>query len=154
MATCSSFRFSELLILYVKGTLVFVDAPKNVISRSLRLLNLISFRLLVGFPAALCAQDEFDEYKIRFDAGWFYSYPSGSIRAQGDTYPIDNIYACAKILRNIADTYFNDDKLDAMNKTFMVFASYNAGPKGLRAAGGVPRTKVWIRISGLAMSNP
>jgi membrane-bound lytic murein transglycosylase MltF len=39
-----------------------------------------------------------------------------------------NIEAGAKILRNIADTYFNDPKLDALNKTLMVFASYNAGP--------------------------
>ena len=39
-----------------------------------------------------------------------------------------NIQAGAKMLRNIAETYFNDDKLDATNKTLMVFASYNAGP--------------------------
>jgi membrane-bound lytic murein transglycosylase MltF len=39
-----------------------------------------------------------------------------------------NIEAGAKMLRNIAETYFNDDKLDATNKTLMVFASYNAGP--------------------------
>jgi membrane-bound lytic murein transglycosylase MltF len=39
-----------------------------------------------------------------------------------------NIEAGAKILRNIADTYFNDPKLDTLNKTLMVFASYNAGP--------------------------
>jgi membrane-bound lytic murein transglycosylase MltF len=40
----------------------------------------------------------------------------------------DNIHAGAKIMRNIADTYFNDPKLDPLNKTFMTFASYNAGP--------------------------
>jgi membrane-bound lytic murein transglycosylase MltF len=40
----------------------------------------------------------------------------------------DNIRAGAKMLRNIADTYFKDPKLDALNKTLMVFASYNAGP--------------------------
>src|SRR5208282_2244569 len=40
----------------------------------------------------------------------------------------NNIRAGAKMLRNIADTYFNDPKLDALNKTLMVFASYNAGP--------------------------
>jgi membrane-bound lytic murein transglycosylase MltF len=40
----------------------------------------------------------------------------------------NNIRAGAKMLRNIADTYFKDDKLDALNKTLMVFASYNAGP--------------------------
>jgi membrane-bound lytic murein transglycosylase MltF len=40
----------------------------------------------------------------------------------------NNIQAGAKMLRNIAETYFNDDKLDATNKTLMVFAAYNAGP--------------------------
>ena len=40
----------------------------------------------------------------------------------------DNIHAGAKMMRNIADTYLNDDKLDALNKTLMTFASYNAGP--------------------------
>ncbi len=39
-----------------------------------------------------------------------------------------NIKAGAKMLRNIADTYFDDPKLDPVNKTLMVFASYNAGP--------------------------
>jgi membrane-bound lytic murein transglycosylase MltF len=39
-----------------------------------------------------------------------------------------NIKAGAKMLRNIADTYFDDPKLDPLNKTLMVFASYNAGP--------------------------
>jgi membrane-bound lytic murein transglycosylase MltF len=40
----------------------------------------------------------------------------------------NNIHAGAKMMRNIADTYFNDEKLDALNKTLMVFASCNAGP--------------------------
>jgi membrane-bound lytic murein transglycosylase MltF len=39
-----------------------------------------------------------------------------------------NIHAGVKMLRNIADTYFDDPKLDSMNKTLFVFASYNAGP--------------------------
>jgi membrane-bound lytic murein transglycosylase MltF len=39
-----------------------------------------------------------------------------------------NIHAGVKMLRNIADTYFNDPNIDPMNKTLMVFASYNAGP--------------------------
>jgi len=39
-----------------------------------------------------------------------------------------NIHAGAKMLRVIADTYFNDEKLDALNKTLFTFASYNAGP--------------------------
>jgi len=40
----------------------------------------------------------------------------------------NNIHAGAKMLRDIADTYFKDPKLNALNKTLMVFASYNAGP--------------------------
>ena len=46
-----------------------------------------------------------------------------------------NIHAGVKMLRNIADTYFNDGKLDPTNRTLLVFASYNAGPNriaGLR----------------------
>lgn len=40
----------------------------------------------------------------------------------------DNVLAGVKILRNIEDHYFNDPKLDPIDKTLMVFASYNAGP--------------------------
>jgi len=40
----------------------------------------------------------------------------------------NNIHAGAKMLRDIADTYFKDPQLDPLNKTLMVFASYNAGP--------------------------
>ena len=40
----------------------------------------------------------------------------------------NNIHAGAKMMRNIADTYFRDSELDPLNKTLMVFASYNAGP--------------------------
>jgi membrane-bound lytic murein transglycosylase MltF len=46
-----------------------------------------------------------------------------------------NIHAGVKMLRNIADTYFKDAKLDPTNRTLFVFASYNAGPNrivGLR----------------------
>ena len=39
-----------------------------------------------------------------------------------------NIHAGAKMLRVIADTYFNDEKLDALKKTLFTFASYNDGP--------------------------
>ena len=39
-----------------------------------------------------------------------------------------NIHAGAKMLRNIADTYFNDPGIDQLNKTLFTFASYNAGP--------------------------
>ena len=40
----------------------------------------------------------------------------------------DNIHAGVKMLRNIADTYFNDPNIDPLDKTLFVFASYNAGP--------------------------
>ena len=47
--------------------------------------------VVVLFVPNLKAQqsDEFDEYKIKFDAAWFYSNPTGSIRAEGDTVPVD-----------------------------------------------------------------
>lgn len=38
-----------------------------------------------------------------------------------------NIHAGVKMLRNIDDKYFNDPKIDPLNKTLFVFASYNAG---------------------------
>jgi membrane-bound lytic murein transglycosylase MltF len=39
-----------------------------------------------------------------------------------------NIHAGAKMLRQISDTYFNDSKLDPLNRTLFTFAAYNAGP--------------------------
>jgi len=39
-----------------------------------------------------------------------------------------NIQAGVKMLRHIEDQYFNDPNIDQLNKTLMVFASYNAGP--------------------------
>ncbi len=39
-----------------------------------------------------------------------------------------NILAGVRMLRNIADTYFNDPAIDPVNKTLFTFASYNAGP--------------------------
>jgi len=40
----------------------------------------------------------------------------------------NNIQAGVKMLRNIEDQYFNDPAIDPVDKTLMVFASYNAGP--------------------------
>jgi hypothetical protein len=47
--------------------------------------------LIVAARPNLNAQQsgEFDDYKIRFDADWFYSKPMGHIRAQGDSVPVD-----------------------------------------------------------------
>lgn len=39
-----------------------------------------------------------------------------------------NIHAGVKMLRNIADTYFNEPGIDPLNKTLFTFASYDAGP--------------------------
>jgi len=39
-----------------------------------------------------------------------------------------NIHAGAKYLRFMADRYFNDPKMNTLNKWFFAFASYNAGP--------------------------
>lgn len=39
-----------------------------------------------------------------------------------------NIHAGTKMLREIADSYFKDQKIDALNRTLFTFASYNAGP--------------------------
>jgi membrane-bound lytic murein transglycosylase MltF len=39
-----------------------------------------------------------------------------------------NIHAGTKMLRNMADTYFKDPKIDSLNRTLFVFAGYNAGP--------------------------
>jgi membrane-bound lytic murein transglycosylase MltF len=40
----------------------------------------------------------------------------------------NNIQAGVKILRAIEDKYFNDPKIDPMNRLLLTFAAYNAGP--------------------------
>lgn len=40
----------------------------------------------------------------------------------------NNIHAGVKVLRNIADKYFNDPKIDATDRLLLTFAAYNAGP--------------------------
>jgi membrane-bound lytic murein transglycosylase MltF len=60
-----------------------------------------------------------------------------------------NIHAGVKMLRNIDDTYFNDPKIDPLNKTLFVFASYNAGPNRIarlrkEAAGMGLDPNVWF----------
>jgi hypothetical protein len=50
----------------------------------------LAISVLVLFVPNLRAQSEdFDEYKIRLNGSWFYSKPTGSIRAESDTVPID-----------------------------------------------------------------
>ena len=38
----------------------------------------------------------------------------------------NNIHAGAKMMHSIADSFFNDDKLDTLNRTLFSFAAYNA----------------------------
>lgn len=47
--------------------------------------------ILVLAATSLKAQqsEEFDQYKIKFDTSWFYSNPTGYIKAQSDTVPVD-----------------------------------------------------------------
>ena len=40
----------------------------------------------------------------------------------------NNIHAGVKVLKTIADTYFNDAKIDPVNRLLFTFAAYNAGP--------------------------
>ena len=40
----------------------------------------------------------------------------------------NNIHAGVKLLHTISDTYFNDPKIDPMNRLLLTFAAYNAGP--------------------------
>jgi membrane-bound lytic murein transglycosylase MltF len=42
--------------------------------------------------------------------------------------PENNIHAGVKVLREIADKYFSDPKIDAQNRLLFTFAAYNAGP--------------------------
>jgi len=47
--------------------------------------------IVVLFVPSLKAQqsEEFDDYKIRLGAAWFYSNPTGYVKAQSDTVPVD-----------------------------------------------------------------
>jgi membrane-bound lytic murein transglycosylase MltF len=44
----------------------------------------------------------------------------------------NNIHAGTKYLRYIVDHYFDDPKIDDVNRTLFAFASYNAGPNRIR----------------------
>jgi membrane-bound lytic murein transglycosylase MltF len=45
----------------------------------------------------------------------------------------NNIHAGVKELHSIADTYFNDPKIDPLNRLLFTFAAYNAGPTRIAA---------------------
>ena len=45
----------------------------------------------------------------------------------------NNIHAGVKVLREIADKYFSDPKIDPQDRMLLTFASYNAGPNRIDA---------------------
>lgn len=63
-------------------------------SRSARLIFAVAmFGIFVGAPLLHAGDDdELDSYKLRVDAFWFYSNPSGSLQGSGDTDRIDLNY--------------------------------------------------------------
>jgi len=107
------------------------------------------FRLYVDFFKKYAAQYDFD-YLMLVALGYQESglnqdrrNPTGAlgimqvIPQYAAASPIDipsvdtaepNIHAGTKMLREIEDSYFKDQRLDALNKTLFTFASYNAGP--------------------------
>jgi hypothetical protein len=76
-----------------KETQMSLEARNHLMSKVLRRMLLIAFILLLALPTALLAQqnDDFDDYKVRIDAFWFYSNPSGNIQGyfSGDSASID-----------------------------------------------------------------
>ena len=107
------------------------------------------FRLYVDFFKKYAAQYDFD-YLMLVAVGYQESElnqdrrnPTGAlgimqvIPRYAAASPIDipnvntaepNIHAGTKMLREIEDKYFKDERLDALNKTLFTVASYNAGP--------------------------
>ena len=59
--------------------------------------------------------------------------PTGKELNVGDISEIEpNIHAGVKYMRFMMDQYFKDEPMDALNKSLMTFAAYNAGPGRLR----------------------
>jgi membrane-bound lytic murein transglycosylase MltF len=59
--------------------------------------------------------------------------PTGKELNVGDIKQVEpNIHAGVKYVRFMEDQYFNDAKIDQVNKMLLTFASYNAGPGRIR----------------------
>jgi membrane-bound lytic murein transglycosylase MltF len=132
---------NTLLRRYLQNT----EWVKNVATDS----EMRKFRLYVEFFKKYAAEYDFD-YLMLVALGYQESEldqdrrnPSGAlgimqvIPKYAAASPIDipnvdsaepNIHAGTKMLREIEDEYFKDERLDALNKTLFTFASYNAGP--------------------------
>jgi membrane-bound lytic murein transglycosylase MltF len=58
---------------------------------------------------------------------------TGKELAVGDITQVEaNIHAGVKYVRKLEDTYFDDPKIDDLNKALFCFAAYNAGPGRMR----------------------
>jgi membrane-bound lytic murein transglycosylase MltF len=70
-----------------------------------------------------------------------------------------NIHAGVKVLNTIATTYFDDPKIDRMNRLLFTFAAYNAGPnriaelRGRAAAAGLDPNKWFENVELLVAQN-
>ncbi|WP_433963623.1 transporter substrate-binding domain-containing protein [Tunturiibacter gelidiferens] len=65
----------------------------------------------------------------------------------------NNIHAGVKVLRDISDNYFNDPRIDPVNRLLFTFAAYNAGPNRIAALRKKHRQLDWTPTSGSATSN-
>ena len=66
----------------------------------------------------------------------------------------NNIHAGVKLLHTISDTYFNDPKIDPMNRLLLTFAAYNAGPTRIAALRKqAPAQGTGSRTNGSGTSN-
>lgn len=60
--------------------------------RTLAIFGVLVFMVATPLLRAADNDDEFDSYKLRVDAFWFYSNPSGNFQASGPSTPIDINY--------------------------------------------------------------
>ena len=65
----------------------------------------------------------------------------------------NNVHAGAKMLRNIADTYFKDPNVDPFNRALFTLAGYNAGPTLISGLREQAKGRDLIPTSGSRMLN-
>ena len=117
-------------------------------------LEMEKFRALVAIFQKYAAQYDFD-YLMLAAQGYQESKLNQAVRSPGGAVgimqvrpedaaasPINitdvnvvtgNIHAGVKMLRNIADTHFNDRGIDPFNRALFTLAGYNAGPNRIAA---------------------
>ncbi len=65
-----------------------MSKPLRSHARSVVILAILALALVVTNVKAQ-QSEEFDNYKLKVDASWFYSNPTGTVKAQSDSQPID-----------------------------------------------------------------